>query len=85
MLNTLHKPLTIAILAVSIFISGSNVDLISAQNTVVGPAIARRTVDLTLSQYLKFRRLTAADGLSSDQTWDLAQDKSGFMWFCTAD
>ena len=44
----------------------------------------RHPADLLLSQYLKFGRLTAEDGLSSDQTWELAQDKRGFMWFGTA-
>jgi signal transduction histidine kinase/CheY-like chemotaxis protein len=34
MLNTLHKSLTIAILVVSIFISGPNVEMVGAQNTV---------------------------------------------------
>jgi len=38
LMNTLPKSLTIAILAVSIFISGSNVDFVGAQNTVVDPS-----------------------------------------------
>ena len=42
-------------------------------------------MDLTLSPYFKFKRLTAEDGFSSVQTWSLAQDKRGFMWFGTAD
>ena len=33
LMNTLHKSLTIAFLAVSIFILGSNIDLVGAQNT----------------------------------------------------
>ncbi len=57
----------------------------AAQNTAAGTAASRRPADLTLSPYLKFRRLTTEDGLSSDQTWELAQDKRGFMWFGTAD
>ncbi len=84
LMNILHKSLTIAFLAVSIFISGLTVDFVGAQNTAAGTASSRRPVDLTLSPYLKFRRLTTEDGLSNDQTWDLAQDKRGFMWFCTA-
>ena len=82
---TLHKSLTMALLAVSIFISGLTFDFVGAQDSAVGMKASRRPVDLILSPYLKFRRLTAEDGLSSDQTWDLAQDKRGFMWFCTAD
>ncbi|MEX1330601.1 MAG: hypothetical protein AB1Z29_27705, partial [Desulfobacterales bacterium] len=37
MMNTVHKSLTITFLAVSIFISGLNVDLVSAQNMVSKP------------------------------------------------
>ena len=37
------------------------------------------------SQYLRFARLTTKDGLSSDQTYHVAQDRYGFMWFATAD
>jgi len=85
LMNTLHKFLTIVFLAVSIFISGLTVDFVDAQNTAEDPTASRRPVDLILSPYLKFRRLTSEDGLSSDQTWDLAQDKHGFMWFGTAD
>ena len=84
MMSTLHKSLTIAFLAVAAFISGLTVDFAGAQNTAVGTAASRRSADLLLSQYLKFGRLTAEDGLSSDQTWELAQDKRGFMWFGTA-
>ena len=79
MMNTLHKSLTIAFLAVSIFISGLTVDSVGAQHTTADTAASRGPADLTLSPYLKFKRLTAEDGLSSDQTWDLAQDKRGFM------
>ena len=85
MMNTLHKSLIIAFLVVSFFLPCLNVNLVAAQVTATGNAASRRPVDLTLSPYLKFRRLTAEDGLSSDQAWDLAQGKRGFMWFCTAD
>ena len=84
MMNTLPKSLTIAFLAVFIFILGLTVDFVGAQNTAAGPASARRPADLLLSKYLRFGRLTAEDGLSADQTWDLAQDNQGFMWFATA-
>jgi len=42
MMNTLHKSLAIAFLAVSIFISGLTVDLVGAQNTAAGTAASRR-------------------------------------------
>ena len=84
MINTLYKFLTIGFLAASILILVLSVDLAGAQNTAVGTAASRRSADLLLSQYLKFGRLTAKDGLSSDQTWELAQDKRGFMWLGTA-
>ena len=83
-MNSLHKSLIIGFLAVSIFISGLPVDLVSAQNKAAGTAATQRSEDLLLSQYLRFGRLTAEDGLSADQTWDLAQDNHGFMWFATA-
>ena len=50
------------------FISGLNVDFVGAQNTAEDPAASRHPADLVLSSYLKFGRLTASDGLSSDQT-----------------
>ena len=84
-MSTVHKSLTIAFLVVSIFISGLSVDFVGAQNTSADQAASRRPADLTLSPYLKFRRLTTEDGLSNDQTFGLAQDKRGFMWFCTID
>ncbi len=37
------------------------------------------------SQYLRFSRLTAEDGLPNDQVWDVVQDNDGFMWFATVD
>jgi ABC-type nitrate/sulfonate/bicarbonate transport system substrate-binding protein len=37
MMNILQKPLTIAFLAASIFISGLNVDFVGAQNTALEP------------------------------------------------
>ena len=83
-MNTLPKSLTIAFLAVFIFISGFNVDLIGAQNTAVGTAASRHPADLLESRYIKFGRFTAEDGLSADQTWAVGQDNHGFMWFGTA-
>ena len=41
-MNTLYKSLTIAILVISTFISGINVDLAGAQNTSADPAASRR-------------------------------------------
>jgi len=42
MINSLHKFLTISFLAVSIFISGLNVDFVGAQDTAVGPTASQR-------------------------------------------
>ena len=83
-MNTLHKSLTIAFLAVSIFISGLTVDFAGAQDTAAGTAASRRSGDPLLSRYLRFGRLTTEEGLSSDQAWHVAQDNHGFMWFATA-
>ena len=80
MLNTHHKSLTIAFLAVSFFLLGSNVDFSGAQDTAPGTAASRRSGDPLLSRYLRFGRLTTKDGLSSDQTRCVVQDKRGFMW-----
>ena len=84
MMSTLHKSLTIAFLAVSIFISGLTVDFAGAQDTAAGTAASRRSGDPLLSRYLRFGRLTTEEGLSSDQAWHVAQDNHGFMWFATA-
>ena len=83
MINTLHKSLTIAFLAVSILISGLNIDIACAQDTTVGLAASRRPADLLQSQYLRFGRITTKDGLSNDTIWGIAQDSHGFMWFGT--
>ena len=64
MMNTLNKTLTIAILVISTFISGINVDLVGPQNTAADPAASRCLADIFSSPYLKFGRLTAEDGLS---------------------
>jgi hypothetical protein len=84
LMTTLHKSLSITFLATSILISGVTVDFVTAQNTAVGSATTQSPTDPLLSRYIKFDRLTAEDGLSSDQTWELSQDKRGFMWFGTA-
>jgi len=84
-MNNLHKSLIIGFLAVSIFISGLPVDLVSAQNKAAGTAATQRSEDLLLSQYLRFNRLTSEDGLSNDQAWGAVQDNHGFMWFGTSD
>ena len=84
MLNTLHKYLTIAFLAVSIFISGVTVDFASAQDKAAGTAETQRSADPLLSRYLRFDRLTTEDGLSSNQIYNVVQDNHGFMWFATA-
>ena len=62
MMNTLNKTLTIAILVISTFISGINVDLVGPQNTAAGPAASRRLI--VSSPYLNFGRLTNEDGFS---------------------
>ena len=85
MMNTLPKSLTIAFLAISVLISGPNVDPVCAQDTAEAPVSFRRPADLLLSRYLKFGRLTAEDGLSNDQVWGVVQDNDGFMWFATVD
>jgi ligand-binding sensor domain-containing protein len=84
MMNILHKSLTIAFLAVSIFISGLNVDFVSAQNKAAGTAASRNPADQLLSPYLRFDRLTSEDGLSNNQSMGVGQDNYGFMWFGTA-
>ena len=81
MMNTLHKPLTIAILAVFIFLSGLSVDFVGAQNTAVDSTASQHPADPLQSRYIKFARLTAEDGLSGNQVFGVAQDKHGFMWF----
>ena len=83
MMNTLHNSLIIAFLAISIFISGLTVDLVSAQNTAEGAVSARRPADLLQSRYLRFGRLTSDDGLSNDQVRGVAQDRDGFIWIST--
>jgi len=82
-MNTLSKSLTVTFLTVFIFISGLTVDLVSAQNTAVGAAASRHPADLLQSQYLRFGRITAENGLSNDTIWGIAQDSYGFMWFGT--
>jgi len=83
-IDTLHKSLPIAFLAVFFFIPKFCVDFASAQNTAVDPAPVRHTVDPTLSSYLKFWRLTTEDGLSNNQVFGIVQDQYGFMWFGSA-
>lgn len=84
MMNTLPKSLTIAFLAISVFISGLTVDFAGAQNTAVSTVASRRSADQVLSRYLKFGRLTSEDGLSNVQITGIAQDNLGFIWFGTA-
>jgi hypothetical protein len=45
MMNILHKSLTIAFLAASIFVSGLSVDFVGAQNTAVDPAASLLKMD----------------------------------------
>jgi ligand-binding sensor domain-containing protein len=85
MMNTLYKSLTIAILVISTFISGINVDLVGAQNTAAGPAASQRLADIVSSQYLEFGRLATEDGLSNNNVRDITQDNRGFRWFAAAD
>jgi signal transduction histidine kinase/CheY-like chemotaxis protein/streptogramin lyase len=84
MMNTLHKSLTIAILVISIFIPGINVDLVDAQTAAEDAASTGHPVEFLQSKYLRFGRLTSKDGLSNVQTRSVAQDNQGFMWFGTA-
>jgi ligand-binding sensor domain-containing protein len=83
MMKALHKSLSTTILTVSIFISGVTVDFAGAQKISADPATTHRLADPLLSRYIKFGRLTTKDGLSSDQTRNVVQDKQGFMWFAT--
>ena len=83
-MNTVYKSLTIAFLAFSIFILGLSVESAGAQDTAAGAAASRRPMDPILSVYLIFGRITTEDGLSNNQTRNLAQDKHGSMWFGTA-
>jgi hypothetical protein len=46
-MKTLHKTLTIAFLAVSIFISGLTVDFVGAQNTVASTAATQKPAEVT--------------------------------------
>ena len=84
MMNALHKSLSTTILAVSIFFSGVTVDVVCAQNRTAGTAASRPISDPLLSRYIRFDHLTTEDGLSGDQTYHIAQDGYGFMWFSTA-
>ena len=84
-MNTLHKSLTIAFLAVSIFIGGLSIDSVYAQDTAAGRAASRRPDNPLLSRYLRFGRLTSEDGLSNDQVRGIVQDNHGFMWIATFD
>ncbi len=85
MINALHKPLAVAILAVFIFISGLTVVFAGAQNTAIEPSVSERPADQLLSRYLRFNRLTTADGLSNFQVRGVTQDNYGYMWFTTFD
>lgn len=67
MMSTLPKSLTIAFLAISIFISGLNIDFVGAQITSTNPATTQSLADPLKSRYIKFGRLTAEDGLSNVQ------------------
>ena len=79
MINILHKYLTIAFLVFTIFILGLNVEPAGAQDTAVGTAASRRPADEPLSRFLRFGRLSAAEGLSNDQIRGIVQDKHGLM------
>ena len=83
-MNTLPKSLTIAFLTLLIFISGLNIDIAGAQIRTAGTAASRPLSDPLLSRYIRFDHLTTEDGLSGDQTYHIAQDGYGFMWFSTA-
>ena len=74
MLYTLHKSLTIAILAISIFISGLSVDFVGAQDTAEDAMASRRSMDPILSLFLIFGGITTEYSLSNKQTRDFAQN-----------
>jgi hypothetical protein len=83
MMNNLYKTLTIAFLAVSIFISGSNVDFVGAQNTAAVTMSDLPPAEIPRSKYLRFGHLTIEDGLSNNSVTGIAPDDKGFMWFGT--
>ena len=82
-MNTLPKSLTIAILSVSLLISGTTIDPVSAQKSAAGTTATRLPADPLLSRYLRFKRLTAEDVLSGDHTRNVVQDQRGVMWIGT--
>ena len=84
-MKSILKPLIINFLLVSVSILGLNPNFVRAQDLATDLTAPVRHDELIESRYSKFYRLTAEDGLSSDQAWELAYDKQGFMWFGTAD
>jgi signal transduction histidine kinase/CheY-like chemotaxis protein/streptogramin lyase len=81
MASNVSKYLTISFLTVSIFILA--LSLSGAQNKGSATAAFRPFSDPLMSRYLRFGQVTSKDGLSSDQTRNVVQDKRGFMWFAT--
>jgi len=77
-LDTAHKSMAAAFLAVFILFIG-------VQTMAAGTAASRRPADEPLSRFLRFGRLTVADGLSNDQIWGVAQDRHGFIWVAAND
>jgi signal transduction histidine kinase/streptogramin lyase/CheY-like chemotaxis protein len=92
-MKTLHKFLSIAFLAVSVFITRADADPVGTQNPSASPATTQKhakgasaklpLVQIPRSKYLRFGHITTEDGLSSDTVWGIAQDHRGFMWFGT--
>ena len=85
MVSIVPRSLTIAILSISIFIFRLSVNFVCAQNWTEGTAASRPLSDPLPSRFLRFGRLTAADGLSNDQIWGIAQDQQGFIWIAAND
>jgi signal transduction histidine kinase/ligand-binding sensor domain-containing protein/DNA-binding response OmpR family regulator len=47
--------------------------------------IINSSTDILFSQILNFNHLNTSHGLSSNNVFDILQDRSGFMWFATED
>ena len=79
MMNTRHKSLTMAFLAVFIIGMCIKVGFVGARDADEDAASTRHPADFLQSKYLRITRLTAKDGLSTDRTVQVFQDKRGFM------
>ena len=73
------------LLAVFTTLVGLHNNSLSAQNTDLSQDMSGSLPDPLQSSYLRFSRLTTKEGLSSNQTYHVAQDRYGFIWFASAD